>query len=119
MVHPANIQDRHGAPQVLAGLANKHPCIKRILADSAYKGRDTEKTLNGLGPWQVEIVAKQPGINRFVVLPRRWVVERTFAWMGRCRRLAKDFEHRTRTARAFILLAMIRLMLRRIARACT
>ena len=64
----------------------------------------------------LEIVKRSDTAKGFVVLPRRWIVERTFGWLGRCRRLAKDYENRTRTAAAFLILAMIRLMLRRIVR---
>lgn len=118
MVHPANIQDRHGAPPVLEQAAARHPTLKRILADSAYDGRATKSELEAISDWVFEVVAKTPGIRRFVVLPKRWIVERSFAWIGRCRRLAKDFEHKIRFARAFLILAMIRIMLRRVARDC-
>jgi transposase len=64
----------------------------------------------------LEIVKRSNTAKGFIVLPKRWIVERTFGWLGRCRRLAKDFENRTRTAAAFLILALIRLMLRRIAR---
>ena len=114
--HPANIQDRHGARSVLEAAHQRHPTLSRILADAAYKGRATEAEMAAIGEWAFEIVAKTPGIKRFVVLHKRWIVERSFAWMGRCRRLAKDFEHKIRFARAFLILAMIKIMLRRIAR---
>lgn len=117
MVHPASIQDRHGARPVLEAAYRRRPTLRRILADAGYKGRATEAEMTAIGDWAFEIVEKTPGIKHFVVLPKRWIVERSFAWMGRCRRLAKDFEHKIRFARAFLLLAMIRLMLRRIARA--
>ena len=116
VVHPANIQDRHGARSVLEAAHQRHPTLSRILADAAYKGRATEAEMAAIGDWAFEIVAKTPGIKRFVVLHKRWIVERSFAWMGRCRRLAKDFEHKIRFARAFLILAMIKIMLRRIAR---
>jgi len=117
MVHPASIQDRHGARPVLEAAYRRRPTLRCILADAGYKGRATEAEMTAIGDWVFEIVEKTPGIKHFVVLRKRWIVERSFAWMGRCRRLAKDFEHKIRFARAFLLLAMIRLMLRRIARA--
>jgi len=101
---------------VLEAAGHRRPTLRRILADAGYKGRATEAELAAIGDWAFEIVAKTPGIKQFVVLQKRWIVERSFAWMGRCRRLAKDFEHKMRFARAFLLLAMIRVMLRRIAR---
>src|SRR3546814_10114255 len=70
------------------------------------------------GPWTIEIVQRPEGVKGFQLLPRRWVVERTFAWLGRCRRLAKDFEATIATATAWLLLAHIRLLSRRLARAC-
>jgi len=119
VVHPANIQDRHGALGVLASTQRRHPSIRRVLADAAYQGEATEAAVAALGAWELEIVAKTPGIKHFVVLPKRWIVERTFAWIGRCRRLAKDYECRIRSAFTFFLLALIRVMLRRVARAQT
>jgi transposase len=77
----------------------------------------TAAAVRALGTWELEIVKRSDQASGFEVLPKRWIVERTFGWLGRCRRLAKDFENRTRTALAFLRLALIRLMLRRIARA--
>ena len=101
---------------MLEAAHQRHPTRSRILADAAYKGRATEAELAAIGDRALEIVARTPGIKHFVVLPKRWIVERSFAWMGRCRRLANDFEHKIRFARAFLILAMIKLMVRRIAR---
>ena len=93
----------------------KFPNLVKLFADGGYQGpvfaRAGKKILPHL---ETEIVKRSDTARGFEVIPRRWVVERTFAWLGRCRRLAKDFENRTRTARAFILLASIRLMLRRL-----
>jgi transposase len=114
-VHPANIQDRHGVLPLLAGFADKFPTIVCLVADAAYEGEQTAEDITSLGPWRLDIV-KRSKPHKFEILPKRWIVERTFAWMGRCRRLAKDFETMVRIAVAFIHLAMIRLMARRLAR---
>jgi transposase len=93
------------------------PFIERLFADGGYQGPATAAAVRALGAWQLEIVKRSDPAQGFVALPKRWIVERTFAWLGRCRRLAKDVETLTRTALAFLRLAIIRLMLRRIARA--
>jgi transposase len=93
------------------------PFIERLFADGGYRGPATAAAVRALGAWQLEIVTRSDQARGFVALPKRWIVERTFAWLGRCRRLAKDVETLTRTALAFLRLAIIRLMLRRIARA--
>ena len=115
IVHPANIQDRDGGVLVLGTLFGRFPFLKKLFADGGYQGpvfdHERKKILPHL---ETEIVKRSDTAVGFEVIPRRWVVERTFAWLGRCRRLAKDFENRTRTARAFLLLASIRLMLRKI-----
>jgi len=89
------------------------PFIERIFADAGYQGQRLATAVTQTGSWQIEIV-KRNELHRFVVLPKRWIVERTLAWISRCRRLAKDFERHARKAVAFIRLAMIRLMLRRL-----
>ena len=116
-VHPANIQDRDGALPLLKEARRLFPFIERIFADGAYQGAATAAAVRALGTWELEIVKRSDQATGFEVLPKRWIVERTFGWLGRCRRLAKDFENRTRTALAFLRLALIRLVLRRIARA--
>ena len=115
-IHPANIQDRDGALPLLKETRPLFPFIERLFADGAYQGAATATAVSALGRWELEVVKRSDQAQGFVVLPRRWIVERTFAWLGRCRRLSKDFETLTRTALAFLRLAMIRLMLRRIAR---
>ena len=90
------------------------PEIERIFADGGYQGPKMAKTVAATGCWKMEIV-KRSDLHRFVVLPKRWIVERTFAWISRNRRLMRDFERHTRTVAAFVRLAMIRLMLRRLA----
>jgi transposase len=114
-VHPANIQDRHGALLVLEPVAKKFKRLTCVVADRAYAGEKTAQAIAELGPWRLEIVRRDDN-EPFKVLPKRWIVERTLAWLGRCRRLAKDFENLTRMAIAFVHLAMIRLMLRRLVR---
>jgi transposase len=116
-IHPASTQDRDGALPLLKEARRLFPFIKRIFADGGYQGAATAAAVKALGSWELEIVKRSDQATGFEVLPKRWIVERTFGWLGRCRRLAKDFENRTRTALAFLRLALIRLMLRRIARA--
>jgi transposase len=93
-----------------------YPFLKKLFADGGYQGPKFRAALAKLLPeLAVEIVKRSDTTQGFQVLPRRWVVERTFAWLNRCRRLAKDFENRTRNALAFIRLASIRLMLRKLS----
>jgi transposase len=93
------------------------PFIEVIFADGAYQGEATGEAVARSGRWRLEIVRRGDAAG-FVPLPRRWIVGRTFAWPGRCRRLAKDFENLAVNAVAFLCLGMIRLPLRRMARAC-
>jgi transposase len=116
VVHPANIQDRDGGLLVFQAVRRLFPFIERIFADGGYQGEVTAAAVQALGPWKLEIVKRSDQAVGFEVLPKRWIVERTFAWLGRCRRLAKDYENTTRFAVAYIHLAMIRLMLRRLTR---
>jgi transposase len=113
VVHPADVQDRDGGLLVLQAVRKLFPFVERIFADGGYQGAATAAAVRALGPWQIEIV-KRTDLHRFVVLPKRWIVERTFSWIGRNRRLSKDYENRTRFAVAYLRLAMIRLMLRRL-----
>ena len=92
------------------------PTLALAVADGGYRGDATATAVRDATGLPLEIVKRSDTAKGFVVLPRRWIVERTFGWLGRCRRLAKDYENRTRTAAAFFILAMIRLMLRRIVR---
>ena len=117
-VHPADVQDRDGAKLVLERLQGRLPRLKQLWADGAYTGKLAEWARN-VGDWRLELVRRQPGQHTFVVLPRRWVVERTFAWLGRCRRLSKDYEELPETTEAWIYSAMTGLMLKRLARAPT
>jgi transposase len=115
VVHPADIQDRDGGALVLSTLFGMYPFLLKLFADAGYQGPQFQSAVMNVMPQlSIEIVKRSDQATGFVVLPRRWVVERTLAWLGRCRRLAKDFENLTRTAVAFIRLASIRLMLRRL-----
>ncbi len=113
VVHAANIQDRDGAKLVLSKLAGRYPRLRLIWADAAYAGQLVGWT-RAFGGWMLEIVRRPLDSHRFEVLPRRWVVERTLAWLGRCRRLSKDYEALPQTTEAWVHIAMIHLMLRRL-----
>jgi transposase len=115
IVHPADIQDRDGGVLLLATLFGMYPFLKRLLADGGYQGPEFRKALKRILPHlETEIVKRSDQAKGFVVLSRRWVVERTIAWLNRCRRLAKDWENLNRKALAFFRLASIRLMLRKL-----
>lgn len=113
VVHPADIQDRDGAREVLRQARRLFPFVERIVGDGGYRGPIMQKAVARTGAWKLEIV-KRSDLGGFKVLPKRWIVERTFAWLSRFRRLAKDVERYARSAVAFIRLAMIRIMLRRL-----
>jgi putative transposase len=120
-VHAADIQDLHGAAVVLQPLKTKHWRLKKVWADASYRGELGEWLHNlrqgrGHRRIQLEIVAKDKGSRSFVVLPKRWIVERTFAWLGRSRRLSKDYEALCETVETWVYIAMIDLMLARLAR---
>jgi len=118
-VHPANIQDRDGAALVLDQRTRAlFPFIERIFADAGYQGPRVANAAASTGRWNVEIV-KRNELHKFIVLPKRWIVERTLAWISRNRRLARDFERYATTVAAFIRLAMIRIMLRRLTTSTT
>ena len=114
-VHPADVQDRDGAKLVISKLTGRFPRLSLIWADGGYAGKLIEwvATLTG---WTLEIVRRPGNSHSFEVLPRRWVVERTFAWLGRHRRLSKDYEALPETTEAWVYTAMTGLMLRRLAR---
>ena len=114
-VHAANIQDRHGAPELLDCAQKSWPTLTHIFADSGYGGPQLASIIQDIGTVALEIVKRPRAAKRFDVLPRRWVVERTFAWLGRSRRLAKDFETSIASAQAWILIAHLKILIRRIA----
>jgi len=115
VVHSAAIQDRDGAKLVIARLAGRFPRLQLIWADGGYAGK-LVGWVKELYQWTLQIVKKPQGATGFAVLPRRWVVERTFAWLGRCRRLSKDYEQLPDSSETMIQLAMIGLMSRRLER---
>ncbi len=115
-VHPADIQDRDGARLALSRLVGRLPRLERIWADGAYAGKLAQWARDA-GGWSLEVVRRPTQQHTFQVLPRRWVVERTFAWLGRYRRLSKDYEELPETTEAWVYAAMTGLMLRRLARA--
>ncbi|MFQ5572526.1 MAG: IS5 family transposase [Rhodothermales bacterium] len=117
IVHGADIQDRDGAPALLASIRSAFPWLRHVFADGGYAGPKLKAALAKLGTWTLEIVKRSDAAKGFELLPRRWVVERTFAWLGRNRRLAKDFEATIASAEAWLMIASIQLLIRRIARA--
>ena len=116
VVHAADIQDRDGAPLVLKDIRHSFPWLRHVFADGGYAGDKLRDALAKIGKWTLEIIKRSDTATGFVLLPRRWVVERTFAWLNRNRRLAKDFERTIESATAWIFLASIQLMTRRTAR---
>jgi transposase len=115
-ITPADVQDRDIIAPLLAIAIKRCPTLVNSIADGAYRGAATAAAVLEDAGLPLEIVKRSDARKGFVVLPKRWIVERTSGWLGRCRRLAKDYENRTRTAAAFLILALIRLMLRRIVR---
>jgi len=116
-VHAANIQDNHGAVPLLKSLGIAFPKLRHIFADRVYRGNKLLNAISDLGKWTIEIVTRSQNVGTFKAEPKRWVIERTFAWFGRNRRLAKDFEATIASAEAWIMIASIRLLFRRLARA--
>ena len=120
-MHSAGIQDRDGAPDVLKAVAVRFPMLRHIFADGGYAGPKLRDALKAIGRWTVETVKRSDIAGGFEVLPRRWVVEPTFAWLGRCRRLSKgrlskDWEKSIESAAAWITIAHIRRVTRHLAR---
>ena len=115
IVHAADIQDRDGGELVMATLFGLYPFLLRLYADGGDQGPLFRRAMAKImARVNVEIVKRSDHAKGFIVLPKRWVVERTFAWLGRCRRLAKDWENLNRRGLAFLRLASIRLMLRKL-----
>jgi putative transposase len=114
VVTAASVQDRDGGLMLLRRLAGWCPRLRVVFADAAYDARRLRVWAAALGGWAVSIVRKARGQVGFVVHPRRWVVERTFAWLGRYRRLSKDYETYPENSEAMIKLAMAHLMVRRL-----
>ncbi len=115
VVHSAGIQDRDGAALVLDKIRRHFNWLELVWADGGYKAHQVQDAVAKQPPLRVEIVKRSDDMKGFVVLPRRWVVERTFSWFGRNRRLNKDYENLADTLAAFIALACIKLAIRRLA----
>ena len=115
-VTPANPSDQEGARRLLIGLKPLQPRLERIWADGAYRGEPLATWCAAEGGWYVEIVTRHPHVDGFIVRPWCWIVERTLGWMGRQRRLSKDYERQVQTSETLLQLAMIRLMVRRLAK---
>ena len=114
LVGSAGEQDWQGGLTLCRQAAPGVPALRLIWADRAYWGWFAETVQRTWG-WQIVVIQRPPKVRGFVPLPRRWVVERSFAWLGRSRRLSKDYEALTHTAQAFLYLASIQLLLRRLA----
>ena len=116
VIHTADIQDRDGAVHVLKSIRYTHPWLRHVFADGGYAGPKLRGRLEKIGCWTMEIVKRSDKAKGFEVIPRRWVVERTFAWLGRCRRLAKNWEKSILSAESWLLIAHIKMVTRRLAR---
>lgn len=116
VVHGADIQDRDGAPAVLEAINATYPLLRHVFADGGTAGPRLKGALGQIGRWTLQIVKRSDSAQGFELLPRRWVVERTFAWLGRCRRMAKDWEKTIASAKAWLLIAHIRHLIRLLAR---
>ena len=116
VTHSADIQDRDGVPGVIAQAVESHTTLAHLFADGGYSGDGLREAMADMDGPTIEIVKRPPGVTGFVVIARRWVVERTFAWLGRCRRLVKDWEATIASADAWILIAAIRRSTRHVAR---
>ena len=117
IVHPADMQDRDGAPDLLASVRSAFPWLRHVFATGGYAGDKLKQAMTGLGNWTIEIVKRSDAARGFVLLPRRWVVERTFASLNRNRRLAKDVEATIESAVTWLYIASVKLMSRRLAAA--
>jgi putative transposase len=115
-VTPAKTSDQEGARRLLAGLKPLQPRLELIWADGAYKGDGLARWCATEGEWRLEIITRAQQAQGFVVRPWCWIVERTLAWIGRQRRLSKDYERKVQTSETFVTLAMIRLMVTRVAK---
>jgi putative transposase len=115
IVHSASVQDRDGGVLLLTMLLGRFPYLEKLFADSAYQGPIFANAIAKiLSRVKIEIVKRSDQAKGFVALPKRWIVERTIAWLNRCRRLAKDWENLNVTALVFLRFASIRLMLRKL-----
>ena len=117
VVHSAGIQDRDGAARVFDKIRQRFSWLELVWADGGYNARQVNEAVAREPRLRIEIIKRSDDMKGFVVLPRRWVVERTFSWFGRNRRLAKDYENLAATLTTFVTLAAIQLGIRRLARA--
>jgi putative transposase len=115
-VHPADIQDNHGAVPLLKAARRAFARLRHVFADRVYRGPKLLNAISEVGRWTIEVVTRTQSVGTFKPEKRRWVIERTFAWLGRNRRLVKDFEKTIASAEAWIMIASLRLMSRRLAR---
>ena len=115
-VTPADLHDTQGARCLLAGLKYFVPRLKKVWADAAYRGKELADWCKAQGNWDLEVVKRTPGVRGFTMLPKRWMVERTFGWISRNRRMSKDYERKVQTSEALIAVAMIRLLVARLGR---
>lgn len=115
VVHAANLHDRDGAKLVFKKARNWFKRLRLIWADQGYAGKLIGYVKRYCKPWTLEVVKRLTGVKGFHVLPQRWIVERTFAWLGKYRRLSKDYEYKIETSETMIRLAMIHVMIRRLA----
>ena len=116
-IHPADVQDRDGAALVVGAIHDLFPWLRHLFVDSAYSGGGLDRALAKFGHWTIEVIRRSADVAGFAVLPRRWVVERTVAWLNRNRRLAKDFEASLASTKAWLYLGSIQLLIRRLTRA--
>jgi putative transposase len=115
IVHSADVQDRDGGILVMSTLFGMFPFVEKLIADAGYQGPQFANALaKALPHIEIEIVKRSDQARGFVLLPKRWIVERSIAWLNRCRRLAKDWENLSLSALVFLRLASIRLMLRKL-----
>jgi transposase len=117
LVHPANIQDNHGAVPLLRSLRSSFPKLRHIFADRVYRGAKLRNAVAAFGSWKIEIITRSQSLGTFKAERQRWKIERTFAWLGRRRRLAKDFEATLASSEAWFWIAAVCLLTRRLARA--
>jgi transposase len=116
LIHAANIQDNHGAVPLLKLLRQTFPKLRHIFADRVYRGAKLRNAIAEFGRWMIEIVTRSERVGTFKPEPKRWVIERTLAWLGRNRRLGKDFERTIASSQAWFLIAAVNLLSRRLAR---
>jgi len=116
VVHAASLQEQDGAKLVLEHVQHRHPRLRLIWADAGYNVKWFLEWVTTVRDWMVEIVKRPDDCKRFVLLPRRWVVERTFGWFTHYRVLSEDYEVLPRNSEAVVYVAMIHIMIRRLAR---